>query len=179
MDRPSRIVARGALALLIGASVSSLGCRNTRSEIPPSRPVSTTGEPAAPGIGFSSDPRPDASAAGGVYNGLQQASAPGGLPQTPADPAAAEAMGGRPQFGTPIGNQNSYRDAVPAEGRFGPPGTSTLPPVSGLPLQPPAGAGVGAPLSPPPSQGAASALPTQGLLGVDLPGAPAAGTPPR
>jgi hypothetical protein len=171
MDRLNRIVTHGGLALLLGASVSSLGCRSMKSEIPPGKPYSTTGAPASPttpSVGFSSDPRPDASAGAGLYNGIQQASGatgPGGLPggvQQAGGGLPAGGDGTRPQFGTPIGNQNSYKDAIPATGRYGPPGTSGMPTTSPLPPSLPA---ADASTPPPPVN------PLQGGLGVDLPGA--------
>lgn len=174
MDRLNRIVTNGGLALLLGTSISSLGCRSLKSEIPPGKPYSTTGAPtgtaATPNVGFSSDPRPDALAAGGLYNGIQQASGatgPGGLPggvqQASGNPAMGGGgiPGGQPRLGTPIGNQNTFKDAVPTEGRYGPPGTSELPQATGLP---PAAPAAGSSLPP-------SSTPLQGALGVDLPGA--------
>lgn len=172
MDRLNRIVTHGGLALLLGTSISSLGCRSLKSEIPPGKPYSTTGATTGaattPNVGFSSDPRPDASAAGGLYNGIQQASGatgPGGLPgsvqQASGNPAMGGGVpGGPPQLGTPIGNQNSFKDAVPTEGRYGPPGTSASPAATGLPLADPA-AGSSLPQS---------STPLQGAIGVDLPG---------
>jgi hypothetical protein len=175
MDRLKRIVAQGGLALMFGTSISSLGCRSMKSEIPPGKAYSTTGAPTAPtspDIGFSSAPRPDASAAGGLYNGIQQASGttgPGGLPgsvqQASGNPVLGGGggeMSGRPQLGTPIGNQNNYKDAVPAIGRFGAPGTASLPPAAAMPPAVP---------SAQPSIPAQSANPLQGAIGVDFPNA--------
>ncbi len=167
MDRLSRIVTRGGLALVLGSMVSSLGCRSMKSEIPPGKPYSTTGAPT-PNVGFSSDPHPNAGGAAGLYNnGVQQASGASGLPGG-VQPASGDSVGnpvemtGRPQYGTPINNKNSYTDAVPATGRYGPPGTSGI--SSPAPTQQPL---------PVPAMDSttpeASKSPLQGALGVDLP----------
>jgi hypothetical protein len=117
MDRLSRALAGGCLALVAGMVVSSSGCRSMRNEVPPGKPYSTTGG-TPPTVGFSSDARPNSGVGGGLYqNGLTPTSpSSGGSPAT-AGPAGA------PQYGVP-GNSTSLYGA-PAQNRYGAPGTNS------------------------------------------------------
>jgi hypothetical protein len=175
MDRLIRIAARGGQALLIGSLIASLGCRSMKSEIPPGKPYSTTGAPT-PNVGFSSDARPDPSGAGGLYGGIQQTGGDG-LPQPGVQQAGGPstplgAAGGQPQYGTPIGNKNSYTEALPAQGRYGPPGSTGLPSPTANPMDPPPAASYPSMLpgqTQAPAQSRQTETPLKGALGVDLP----------
>lgn len=166
MDRLRRIVMQGGLAVMIGSTVSSLGCRSMKSEIPPAKAVSTTGAPT-PEVGFSSAPRPDATGAAGLYGGIQQASGdsagglPGGVQQAGMPGGAA---GGQPQYGTPVGNRNNYTEVLPSTGRYGPPGTTALPPTQQTAPAAATPTNEDLPSTLPPSTN-----PLQGAIGVDLP----------
>src|SRR5262249_23878303 len=84
MDRLRRVLAGGALAMTLVATVASSGCRSTRNEVPPGPKYGMAGEPSSSG-GFNSTPHP--------YNGI--ASPYGGNASTPGQPA----MGGAPALG--------------------------------------------------------------------------------
>lgn len=168
MDRLARFAAHGTLALLLGSTASSLGCRSMKSEIPPGKAYSTTGSPApgtsTPSVGFSSDARQDTGSAAGLYPDIQQTSGNPGSPAAQGGVQRATGDAPLPQFGTPVGNNANY--AMPATGKYGPPGTS------GLPASNPPVAERSQPITPPaesPSPRAGSNNPLQGALGVDLP----------
>jgi len=106
----------GALVLSV---VASVGCRSTKSEVPPGRSYARTAA-QPPTVGFSSEPHPAvASGAPGSYN-----LGPGGSID---DPLAAQQQ--RKQiFGTPTTGEKLAR---PTENDYGPPGTSGLDPTAG------------------------------------------------
>ena len=66
MDRLSRVMAVGSLALVLGSGLTASGCRSMRSEVPPGKPYSTTGG-QPPTVGFSSAPHPNTGAGAGLY----------------------------------------------------------------------------------------------------------------
>jgi len=117
MDRLSRALAGGCLAVVLGTVVSSSGCRSMRNDVPPGKPYSTTGG-TPPTVGFNSDSRPNSGVGAGLYpNGLTPSS-----PSPSGNPATAGA-GGAPQYGIP-GNTTSLYGAPP-QNRYGAPGTNT------------------------------------------------------
>jgi hypothetical protein len=115
MERPHvlrpRLARSGGILTL--ALVASLGCRSTKSEVPPGRPYARTGEP--PAVGFSSDPRPGpANAASGIdYNIGPGAS--GDDQATRTRPATT--------FGMPTAGEKASR---PTTNSYGPPGTAGI-----------------------------------------------------
>jgi hypothetical protein len=115
MERPhilrSRIAPLGGILVL--ALAASLGCRSTKSEVPPGRAYARTGEP--PVVGFSSEPRsaPTNAASGVDYN---YNIGPG---------ASGDDQGARSKsastFGTPTAGEKASQ---PTTNAYGPPGTS-------------------------------------------------------
>jgi len=117
MDRHSRALAGGCLALVVGTIVSASGCRSMRNDVPPGKPYSTTGG-TPPTVGFSNDPRPNTGVGGGMYpSGLTPSS-----PSPSGNPALAGA-GGAPQYGIPVNNPSPY--GAPTTNRYGAPYTNT------------------------------------------------------
>jgi len=117
MDRLSRALAGGCLAVVLGMIFSASGCRNTRNDVPPGKPYSTTGG-TPPTVGFSNDPRPNTALGGGIYpSGLTPSS-----PSPSGNPALAGA-GGAPQYGIPANNPSPY--GAPTANRYGAPSTNT------------------------------------------------------
>src|SRR6476661_8377296 len=91
MDRLRRVLTGGTLVMVLGTMVAASGCRSMRNEVPPGKPYSTTGG-TPPGLGFNSDPHPNAAVGGGLYG---NSAAPGqsGLPgqgATPGTPAPGQ-----------------------------------------------------------------------------------------
>jgi len=66
MDRLSRVLAVGCMAMVLGVVFTASGCRSMRSEVPPGKPYSTTGG-QPPTVGFSSDPHPNTGVGAGMY----------------------------------------------------------------------------------------------------------------
>jgi len=117
MDRLSRALAGGFLAVVLGMVVSASGCRSMRNDVPPGKPYSTTGAPA-PTVGFSSDARPNTGPGGGLSpNGLTPS-----FPSSTGNPAMAGA-GGAPQYGIPGNNPSPY--GTPSANVYGAPGTNS------------------------------------------------------
>jgi hypothetical protein len=149
MDRLKLTLAGCGLAALLTSS----GCRNLRSEVPPGRPfMSEPGQTQTPPVGFSSDPHP-----GLNPGGVAPATGMPGMPGMPSEPSSA-------QYGTPApGATDNY--GAPTSNAYGPPGTSALgsPPATGAA---PAAAPAELPM---PSEPAAPALPNS--IGNGLPGA--------
>ncbi|MFI5457851.1 MAG: hypothetical protein ACHRXM_20625 [Isosphaerales bacterium] len=117
MDRLSRALAGGFVAVVLGTVVSASGCRSMRNDVPPGKPYSTTGA-TPPTVGFSSDARPNTGLGGGLYpNGLTPSS-----PSPAGNPAMAGA-GGAPQLGTPGTNPTPY--GAPSPNLYGGPGTNS------------------------------------------------------
>jgi hypothetical protein len=121
MDRPIRIVTVASLNLLVALAAASLGCRSTKSEVPPGRPYSTGGG-QVPAVGFSAEPRPDSLAGSGAYG-----VAPGSNTSLSGDPYQA-AANGQVQYGTPT--PSSANLGAPTPNRYGPPGTAGLTPAN-------------------------------------------------
>jgi hypothetical protein len=117
MDRLSRALAGGSLALVLGTVLSAAGCRSMRNDVPPGKPYSTTGG-SPPTVGFNSDPRPNSGVGGGLYpNGLTPgASSAGGS-------SAMAGGSGAPQYGIPGNNPSPY--GAPSSNRYGAPGTNS------------------------------------------------------
>lgn len=119
MDRTRLARARrlgGGLLLL--TLTASLGCRSTKSEVPPGRPYARTGA-QPPSVGFSSEPHPAvANGASTSYN-----IGPGAADD---DPLASRAK--RSVYGTPTPGERVSR---PTENTYGPPGSSGLDPTAG------------------------------------------------
>jgi hypothetical protein len=115
MDRHSRVLAGGCLAVIVGTILTVSGCRSMRNDVPPGKPYSTTGGNPPP-VGFNSDPHPNTSVGAGLY----------GNPMTPGSASADAGPAGAPtQFGTPAPGVSPY--GAPAQGRYGPLGTTTGP----------------------------------------------------
>jgi hypothetical protein len=64
MDRLSRALTGGCLAVVLGTVFSASGCRSMRNDVPPGKPYSTTGG-TPPTVGFSSDPHANTGPGGG------------------------------------------------------------------------------------------------------------------
>jgi hypothetical protein len=117
MDRLSRALAGGSLAVVLGTVISAGGCRSMHSEVPPGKPYSTTGG-TPPTVGFSSDARPNSGVGAGLYpNGLTPSS-----PSPSGNPATA-GTGTAPQYGIPGNSPSPY--GAPSSNRYGAPGTNT------------------------------------------------------
>lgn len=116
MDRPSRVLLAGRLALMAGGVLlCAEGCRSTRSEVPPGKPYQTTGG-APPSVGFSSEPHPNpATGMAGLHGNM----APGSLVQDGRGPSAPS---GDMVYGTPT--QGTPNLGAPTDNRYGPPGTA-------------------------------------------------------
>ena len=104
MDQRFRTLARCGLTLAM--MLPAVGCRSTRSEVPPGRSLSGQGIQPPPGsVGFSSAPNP-------------------------TDGFSAVPGGGVGQYGTPAPGNSAY--GAPTANGYGPPGSSTLAaPVTG------------------------------------------------
>jgi hypothetical protein len=118
MDRLSRILAGGSLALILGVVGSVSGCRSMRSEVPPGKPYTTNGG-TPPTVGFSSDPRSNPAASAGQWSN--------GTTATPGNsvPDGGMGLGGtgtQPQYGTPTPNAANY--GAPGGYRYGAPGSA-------------------------------------------------------
>lgn len=112
MDRRTR--AWAGLTLTLALVAPAAGCHNTRSEVPPSKTFSGTGQPPAP-LSFGSSPAaPGLSGLPGSGDGLP----PG--------------QNSSPQFGTPPPSSGNY--GAPTSNTYGPMGNSALatPPASSL-----------------------------------------------
>jgi hypothetical protein len=116
MDRLSRVMAVGSLAIVLGTVLISSGCRSMRSEVPPGKPYSTTGG-QPPTVGFSSDPRPSTGAGAGMYGGGLTPGATG-----PDGNQSVAPSNGMPQFGTPAPNPGNY--GAPTANKYGPMGSA-------------------------------------------------------
>jgi hypothetical protein len=116
MDRRDRMWTGFSALLALAVSCTAMGCRSTRSEVPPAKPFSGVGQ-APSGVGFGSAP----------HNGTGFAALPNGT---------GEGLPGRNngtgQFGTPLPGSTNY--GAPTNNAYGPPGTSSLatPPASSL-----------------------------------------------
>lgn len=107
--RPRLVPLAGLLALGLAAAS---GCRSTKSEVPPGRSYSRTGD-APPTVGFSSDPHPaPANAAGGYDYNIG--------PGASQDDRLAQPRG-KTTFGTPTAGEKVAR---PTTNAYGPPGTT-------------------------------------------------------
>jgi hypothetical protein len=115
MDRRSRVLACGSLAVIMGIVVTASGCRSMRNDVPPGKPYSTTGG-SPPPVGFNSDPHPNTSVGAGLYGNPMN----GGAASPDAGPAGA---GSTTQFGTPPPTTSPY--GAPTTGRYGSPATTT------------------------------------------------------
>lgn len=120
MDRPcapwSRLLVGGVLALSL---VAFLGCRSTKSEVPPGRPYARTGA-QPPSVGFSSEPHP------AIANETPNSYNIG--PGASADDRLAGVKPKPPVYGTPTAGEKISR---PTTNSYGPPGTSGLDPTAG------------------------------------------------
>src|SRR5262245_2263089 len=117
MDRLSRALAGGSLAVVLGTVISAGGCRSMRNEVPPGKPYSTTGG-SPPTVGFNSDARPNTGVGGGLY--------PGGMTPGASTGAGSSAMsgaGGASQYGIPGNTPSPY--GAPSANRYGAPGTNS------------------------------------------------------
>lgn len=121
MDRPHvsrpRLAPLGGVLALSLVLAASVGCRGTRSEVPPGRSYARTGD--APGVGFSSDPRPGPANAGGFDYNIG--------PGASGDDHAARSKPAT-TFGTPTAGENAAR---PTTNAYGPPGTAGADPTAG------------------------------------------------
>jgi hypothetical protein len=118
MDRLSRALAGGSLAVVLGTLISAAGCRSMRNDVPPGKPYSTTGG-APPTVGFSSDARANTGVGGGLYPG---GSTPGS-PAASGNPAMAGSGGAPAQYGIPGTSPGLY--GTPSSNRYGAPGTNS------------------------------------------------------
>jgi hypothetical protein len=113
MDRLSRVLAVGSMAMVLGAIFTASGCRSMRSEVPPGKPYSTTGGQPKD-LGFSSDPHPNTGVGPGMYGR-------GGLTPGATSPdgnqSIAPSNGMLPQLGTPAPNPGNY--AAPTDNKYG------------------------------------------------------------
>ncbi len=115
--RPRLVPLAGLLALGLAAAS---GCRSTKSEVPPGRSYSRTGD-APPVVGFSSDPHPaPANAAGGYDYNIG--------PGASNDDRLARSKSNASTFGTPTAGEKVAR---PTTNAYGPPGTSGVDPTAG------------------------------------------------
>jgi hypothetical protein len=115
MDRHSRVLAGGCLALIAGMVITVAGCRSMRNDVPPGKPYSTTGG-SPPPVGFNSDPHPNTSVGSGLYGNPMN----GGSTSPDAGPAGPCS---NTQFGTPAPTTSPY--GAPTPGRYGSPTTTT------------------------------------------------------
>jgi len=111
MDRLSRVLAVGSLAVVLGTVFTASGCRSMRSEVPPGKPYSTTGG-QPPTVGFSSDPHPNTGVGPGIYGGGLTPGAPG-----PDGNQSITASNGMAQLGTPAPNPGNY--GAPTANKYG------------------------------------------------------------
>jgi hypothetical protein len=118
MDRLDRVVFASRQTLLAGVFLSlAMGCRSTRSEVPPGKPYQTTGG-MPPTVGFSSEPHQGAAKGlGGLYGNK----GPGGLIP---DGRGSQASGNDIVLGTPTPGDNKI--GIPSDHLYGPPGSSGL-----------------------------------------------------
>jgi hypothetical protein len=117
MDRQSRVLAGGCLAVSAALLMNVAGCRCMRNDVPPGKPYSTNGGTPPP-VSFNSDPHPNTSVGAGLYGNPL---APGST-SPDAGPAGS---GGQAQFGTPGPTSSPYGAPVPA--RYGPPSSNPTP----------------------------------------------------
>jgi hypothetical protein len=111
MDRLSRAIAGGCLALALGIVITASGCRSMRNDVPKGKQFSTNGNP--PAVGFNSDAHPNTSIGNGMYQGNgSDANAMGG----------GGGSGAQPQFGTPTPGTSPL--GMPTANRYGMPGTA-------------------------------------------------------
>jgi hypothetical protein len=111
MERLSRVIAGGFLAVALSTAFTASGCRSMRSDVPSGKPYATRGTPTAPG--FNSDPHPNTTISPGLYQN-------NGSPSLDGNPAGGANM---PQYGTSSPSASPY--GVPTAGKFGAPGTNT------------------------------------------------------
>jgi hypothetical protein len=117
MDRLSRVMAVGSLALVLGTGLTASGCRSMRSEVPPGKPYSTTGG-QPPTVGFSSAPHPNTGAGAGLYG---NASNPGAT-SPDGNQSFSASNGMSPKLGTPAPNPGNY--GAPTPNSYGPIGSA-------------------------------------------------------
>ena len=119
MDRRVVPFSQRLLGGFVIASLAwSVGCRSTKSEVPPGKSYARTAA-QPPAVGFSSEPHAaPLNASQGSYN-----LGPGGAID---DPLGARQR--KPEFGTPTAGEKMAR---PTENQYGPPGTSGLDPTAG------------------------------------------------
>lgn len=160
MDRHSRTAVSFGLSLSLTLALGATGCRSTRSEVPPSKPFSSTGQPSAP-LSFGSAPH--------QANGLSALGAGGG------DGLPGQAANGAGQLGTPAPGSSTF--GVPAGAAFGQPGTSGLanPSAAASSSTGLTAPGVSDPTTGIPQTGTGPTGPAAGI-GVGRPGAGTAGT---
>jgi hypothetical protein len=116
MEGRDRVRLAGRVALMAGSILlASVGCRSTRSEVPPGKPYQTTGG-NPPTVGFSQEPRP--STASGMA-GLFGNRGPGALVQ---DGRGSSGGSGDVQYGTPTPGSANF--GAPTDHQYGPPGTA-------------------------------------------------------
>jgi hypothetical protein len=108
MERPSRVLPGGCLALMFAVMVSGPGCRSTRNDVPPGKPYSTTGG-SPPTVGFNSDPHPNTAV--GVYGNPL-------IPGSGSPDSGPSGAGSPTQFGIPAPGANPY--GAPSSNRYGP-----------------------------------------------------------
>jgi hypothetical protein len=113
MDRLSRKMAVGFYAVVLASITGATGCRSMRSEVPPGKPYSTTGEKSP--LGLNSDPRPATGAAAGMYGGALTPGAPG--PDGVQSMTPSNGLSQPPQLGIPAPNAGNY--AAPTANRYG------------------------------------------------------------
>jgi hypothetical protein len=117
MDRLSRVLAGGTLALALGVVAITSGCRSAHNDVPPGKPFSTTGG-TPPTVGFSSDPRPSTTVGPtGIYGNT-----PNQAPSSYDVSGTTPGSGMAPQFGTPNPSGSPY--GVPTANRYGSMGTA-------------------------------------------------------
>ena len=159
MDRRERMLT--GLGLTIALALGAPGCRTPRSEVPPGKAFSGSGQaqPQAGAVGFGSAPHgPNG------FAGLPSGSGEG----LPGSNAAG-------QLGTPAPGVGNY--GAPTNNTYGPPGTSSLatPPSSSLgapSMSPPVGSDPAVGL---PQTGTGPTGPAAGLSPITPSSAPAAG----
>ena len=136
MDRLTRVLAGGALAMALGTLVAASGCRSTHNEVPPGPKYSAAGEPSS-SVGFNSQPRGYNGIGGGPYANPSMSGQPG-VPGAGGLGGGAGGLGGigagsaseglPPSLGA---NGSSFGTPAPSGGMgqptnnlYGPPGTS-------------------------------------------------------
>jgi hypothetical protein len=118
MDRLSRVLAGGSVALALGVAAANSGCRSAHNDVPPGKPFSTTGG-TPPTVGFGSDPHPSTTVGQGAFG-----STPNQGPATYDAGGTTPGSGMAPQFGTPTGGGSPY--GAPTANRYGSPATAGM-----------------------------------------------------